>query len=553
MITLFVLAAQAFADPPAVTKPAAPVKSDSPLRIPGLGGFQRPVTTASAEAQGFFNQGLMLLYAFNHDEAIRAFQEAVKFDPKCAMAHWGIAFANGPHINFPLVPPPRAKAAWAALAEAKKHAGGGTPCEQALIGALAARYADPQPEDRAPLDKAFADAMRKVRAQFPADADVAALAAESVMDLRPWDLWTADGKPQPETPEVLALLDAALLANPNHPLALHLYVHAVEASPQPGKADAAANRLRNVAPGLSHLVHMPSHIDVLRGRWLQAAQANERAITVDVAYRKLSPNQGFYRLYMAHNRHMLMFAAMMSGRSKVALDSARAMLAEIPAEWLKEPGNAGIVDGFHAAPIEVLMRFGKWEEMLKEPEPDAMFPIARALRLAFRGVAFAALKRPEEARKEQAAFVAASAKVPPEAQAGNNKAPDLFAVAGPVLEGEILLGEGKFEEAVATLSKALAAEKKVRYDEPPGWIVPVRHSLGVALLAAGKPADAERRYREDLKRWPNNGWSLLGLAQSLTAQNKPDAAEKAMTQFKTAWKLADVEPPASCFCKPAGK
>jgi tetratricopeptide (TPR) repeat protein len=544
MLSTFVLAALAWSDAPAAAKTPAP-----PLRIPGLGGFQRPVTTSSAEAQGFVNQGLMLLYAFNHDEAIRAFGEAVKADPKCAMAHWGIAFANGPHINFPLVPPPRAKAAWAALGEARKHAAAGTPCERALIAALATRYADPQPEDRAPLDRAFADAMRKVRAQFPADADVAALAAEAVMDLRPWDLWTADGKPQPETPEVLSLLDAALLANPNHPLALHLYVHAVEASPEPGRADAVANRLRNVAPGLSHLVHMPSHIDVLRGRWLQAIEANDRAIKVDVAYRKLSPSQGFYRLYMAHNRHMLMFAAMMSGRSKLALDASRAMIAEIPAEWLKEPGNAGIVDGFNAAPIEVLMRFGKWEEMLKEPEPDAMFPIARALRLAFRGVAYAALGKPEEARKEQAAFAAAIAKVPPEAQAGNNKAPTLFAVAGPVLEGEILLGEGKAAEAVVALEKALAAEKNVRYDEPPGWIVPVRHSLGVALLAAGKPVDAAARYREDLKRWPNNGWSLLGLSQSLTAQGDTAAADAAMKRFKNAWKLADVQPPGSCFCK----
>ena len=282
----------------------------------GLGKHTRLVTTASPEAQRYFDQGMNFLYAFNHDEAIRSFAHAATLDPRCAMAHWGVALANGPHINFPLVPPERAKAAWSALARAREHAKGGTEIEQALIEALTRRYADPQPEDRRPLDEAYAAAMREVYKRFPKDADVGAIFAESLMDLRPWDLWSADGKPRPETPEVVETLEAVLKHSPDHPLALHLYIHAVEASPEPGKSAAAADRLRKLAPGLGHLVHMPSHIDLRLGQWQKAVEANERAIQADTDYRKKAPQQDFFRIYMAHNRHMLAFAAMMQGESR---------------------------------------------------------------------------------------------------------------------------------------------------------------------------------------------------------------------------------------------
>jgi len=531
------------ADP---TVALAPVK-DVPL-FEGLGKHARPITTSSPEVQRYFDQGVNFLFAFNHDEAIRSFECAAALDPNCAMAHWGIALANGPHINFPLVPPARAKAAWSALTKAKENARGGTEVEQALIEALGKRYADPQPEDRRPLDEAYAAAMRDVSKRFPKDSDVGALFAEALMDLRPWDLWSADGKPRPETPEVVETLEAVLKQAPDHPLALHLYIHAVEASPEPGKAAAPADRLRRLAPGLGHLVHMPSHIDLRLGQWQKAVEANERAIAADTDYRKKVPQQNFYRIYMAHNRHMLAFAAMMQGESKRALDSVRAMLEEIPEEWLAKEGNAAIVDGFFAMPIEVLVRFGRWEDVLKEPEPAERFPLARAMRHAARGVSHAALGKPAEARKEQESFRAAVARVPKESTFGNNKAADILAVADALLEGETLVAEGKIADGIAALREAIKKEDALKYAEPPDWIHPVRHALGATLLKAGKEAEAEAVYREDLQHWPTNGWSLYGLTRSLEAQGK-EAAES-RKQFEETWKRADVKLSSSCFCQP---
>jgi tetratricopeptide (TPR) repeat protein len=533
---------------PAGEQPA-PVK-EVPL-FEGLGKHTRPVTTRSPDAQRYFDQGLNFLFAFNHDEAIRSFARAAELDPTCAMAHWGIALANGPHINFPLVPPERARAAWSALAKAREHAKAGTEAEQALIEALGKRYADPQPEDRRPLDEAYAAAMRAVSQRFPKDSDVAALFAESLMDLRPWDLWSADGKPRPETPEVVETLERVLKQSPDHPLALHLYIHAVEASPSPEKSAAAADRLRKLAPGLGHLVHMPSHIDLRLGQWQKAVEANERAITADTQYRQKAPGQGFYRIYMAHNRHMLSFAAMMQGESRRALDAVRAMLDEIPEEWLAKDGNAAIVDGFYAMPIEVLVRFGRWEDVLKEPEPADRFPLARAMRHAARGVAHAALGKPAEARAEQKSFRAAVERLPKEAAFGNNKAADILAVADKLLEGETLIAEGKVACGLAVLREAVEKEDALKYAEPPDWIHPVRHALGATLLKAGKAAEAEAVYREDLKRWPTNGWSLYGLARSLEAQGK-DAAE-VRKQFDESWKRADVKLSSSCFCQPGNQ
>jgi tetratricopeptide (TPR) repeat protein len=539
--------------PPSAAGERPKKPGQAPPLFEGLGTHGWPVTTASREAQRYFDQGLNFLYAFNHDEAIRAFEHAAALDPRCAMAHWGVALACGPHINNTKVPPERAKTAWAALARAREHPQAGTDAEQALITALAQRYADPPPDDRRPLDEAYAAAMREVRKRFPRDADVGSLFAESLMDLRPWDLWSADGKPRPEAVEAIATLEAVLELAPDHPLALHLYFHAVEASPNPEKADAAADRLRELAPGLGHLVHMPSHIDLRRGRWQRAIEANERAIAANTRYWRAAPRQGFYRLYLAHNRHMLTFAAMMQGESRRALGSARAMLAEIPEEWVTKPENAAVMDGFFAAPAEVLMRFGRWEELLKEPEPAERFPIARALRHAARGVAYAALGKPAEARAEQKAFRAAVAKAPPEGRFGNNRAADLFAVADALLEGEILAVEGKLAGGLAALRGAVTREDALRYDEPPDWPHPVRHALGATLLKAGRPAEAERVYQEDLRRWPANGWSLFGLARSLEAQGKAREAAEAGERFREAWRPADVELSSSCFCQPGGR
>ncbi len=531
-----------------VSRAAEPARAASVPLFPGLGSYRRKVTTRSPLAQRYFDQGLNFLFAFNHDQAIRSFEQAAREDPDCAMAYWGVAVANGPHINFPMVPPERAKAAWAALGRARALAGSGTPAEKALIHALAQRYADPQPEDRRPLDEAYAAAMRQVWQEFPRDAEAGVLFAEALMDLRPWDLWTADGKPQPETPEILETLEAVLKRSPDHPLGLHLYIHAVEASREPGRAEAAADRLRLLTPGLGHLVHMPSHIDVLLGHWQKAIDANARAIEADRRYRAIEPRQGFYRLYMAHNRHMLAFAAMQQGESRKARESIREMLAEMPADWKEQ--NAAIADGFHAMPFELAVRFGRWEELLAEPEPPAYFPIARALRHAARGVAFAALGRVPEARASQQAFREAVARTPKEAGFGNNTAAGLFAVAEPMVEGEILFREGKREEGLAKLREAVRNEDQLRYDEPPDWIQPVRHALGASLMAAGQPAEAEQVYRADLRRWPENGWSLYGLADSLEAQGKREEAAGVRKRFARVWRNADVKLTSSCFCQP---
>jgi tetratricopeptide (TPR) repeat protein len=513
-----------------------------------LGSFGRNITTASPEAQRYFNQGLCFLYAFNHDEAIRSFEYAAKLDPNCPMAFWGIAIANGPHINNSIVPPERAQAAWQALQKARASAPAGTPTEQALIAALAKRYAEQEPEDRKPFDEAYATAMREVYRQFPDDADVGALFAESLMDLRPWDLWTADGQPQPGTEEIVATLEAVLIKSANHPLALHLCIHAVEASPHPEKALAAADRLRELAPGLGHLVHMPSHIDVRLGHWPESIAANQRAIAADRAYREQSPRQGFYNVYMAHNHHMLAYSAMMCGQSQRAIDAISEMARTIPAHWLKE--NAAVADGFTAMPLEVLVRFGRWQDVLAAPQPPDYLPIARALRHVARGIAHAAQGNVAEAKQEQAAFLAATKLVPEGAGVGNNTAEAILSVATHLLAGEILYREGQVDSAIAELRKAAAVEDTLRYSEPPDWIHPVRHALGATLLKERRFAEAEQVYRDDLAKQPNNGWSLYGLAQSLHGQNKHAQAVATDAHFAAVWKEADIKITSSCYCQP---
>jgi tetratricopeptide (TPR) repeat protein len=527
----------------------AAAQTNSPaIRFDGLGLQTRPISTRSADAQGFFDQGLAFLYGFNHDEAIRSFQHAAVLDPMCPMPHWGIAVANGPNINYPLVDEAHAAAAWDAVTRAKALAANGSPVEQALISAVATRYANPQPADRKPLDEAYAEAMRELWRKYPADADIGALFAESLMDLRPWDQWTATGEPQAGTAEVLATLEAVLTRAPLHPLALHLYIHAVEASPHPEFAASAADRLRKLQPGLGHMVHMPSHIDVRLGHWPAAIAANERAIKADAAYRAKQPNQDFYRTYMAHNHHMLIFAAMMSGQQQRANEAVQTMLAEIPEAWWK--ANAPFVDAFFASPYELHLRFGRWEAMLAEPEPSELLPVSRAVRLYARGVAYAARKQTTEARAEQARFLAAKAVIPAEAMFVLNPAADVLGIAEQMLDGEILYREGKTEDALAALRDAVRREESLRYVEPPDWIQPVRHVLGATLLDAGKAVEAEDVYRRDLARHPHNGWSLYGLSRALRMQQKLAEAQAVELELDVAWKHADTKLTSSCLCLP---
>ena len=525
----------------------SPAIAQAPPLFDGLGGLSRKVTTTSPEAQRYFDQGLAFVYAFNHDEAIRAFSHAAKLDPSCAMAHWGAAYANGPHINNPVVPPDRAAAAWKATGKAMALADTSSPVERALIDALARRYADPQPEDRKPLDQAYADAMRKVWQANPKDADVGALFAEALADLRPWDLWMADGKPQPGTEELVATLESVIALDPKHPLANHLMIHAVEASPNPEKADRAADTLRDLQPGLGHLVHMPSHIDVRRGRWQQAIVANDKAIKADAAYTAKSAEQGFYRLYMSHNHHMLTYGAMMTGQSTLALKTIRKMVDDGPLEFFRQ--NA-FVDGFMAMPLETMMRFGKWNEILAQPAFPDFVPISRALQHYARAVAYAAKDDLPSARTEQAAFREARAKVQAEATFGNNSGSDILNVAESVMEGEILYRSGKIDEGLAALREGVKREDALRYDEPPDWIQPVRHPLGAALLQAGRFAEAESVFREDLAKLPDNGWGLYGLGRALRLQKKNKEAAEVEARFKRIWKDADVKLKSACLCLP---
>lgn len=519
-----------------------------PTVFAGLGDHGRTVTTGSTETQKYFNQGLAFLYGFNHDEAIRLFEKAAEFDPECAMVYWAIAYANGPHINFPVVDEPHAKAAWQALLKAREHAAKGTEVERDLIEALGKRYFDPQPEDRKPLDEAYASVMRVLWKKYPDDADVGALFAESLMDLRPWDLWRKDGKPQPGTEEVMQTLETVLAKSPNHPLALHLYIHAAEASPNPEQAGPAADRLRNLQPGLGHMVHMPSHIDVRLGRWQAAIEANEKAIKADAAYRKAQPQQNFFRLYMAHNHHMLAFAAMMQGQSKRSREAISNMIAEMPEDWLT--ANAPFVDAMLAMPYELHMRFGRWDEMLSEAEPRDIFPIARTVRHYARGVSFAAKSDVESAKSEQAKFLALRDALPKEAMFTQNTAADVLAVAENMLKGEILFREGKVDESIAALREAVRREDALRYIEPPDWIQPVRHALGATLVESGRYEEAAEVYRDDLKIYPENGWSLYGLAGCLRKLRRDEEADRVSTRFEQAWQHADVKLTSSCYCLP---
>lgn len=517
----------------------------------GLGSYSRKITTDSPEAQRYFDQGLGFVHGFNHSAAIRAFQQAAEIDPECVMAHWGIALACGPHINFAAVPAPAAELAWKEINLAKKNAGKASPVERALIDALAKRYANPQPEDRSPLDRAYADAMGRVWQKFPNDTDVGVFFAEAMMDLRPWDQWTPEGKPEPGTDEILATLEAVMKLNPNHPFANHLYIHAVEASPHPERASAAADRLRDLQPGLAHNVHMPSHIDIRTGRWLDAIDANIKAVAADRNYQKIfgSP-KGFLNVYVAHNRHMLAYAAMMTGQRDLAMKHIRAMVSELPADFLKE--NAPQAEGFVAMPLEVMVRFGLWDEILNEPDeyPDYM-PFTRAFHHAARAIAFAAKGDTANARKAQSVFLQRAKRVPKEESLGNNSCEAMLDVMKPMVEGEILVAERKTDRGIVQLRAAIKKEDVLKYDEPPGWLIPVRHSLGAALMKQRRFAEAEQVYREDLARLPENGWSLLGLAESLRKQKKnADEAAQTLAKFKKVWAKADLNITTSCLCQP---
>ena len=511
-----------------------------------LGTFHRAVTTSSADAQKYFDQGMRLLWAFNHDESTRSFAKAAALDPACASCYWGVALTIGPNYNMPMMAPERAKVAADALSKAQQASAKATPVEKALIAALAKRYnGQPlDPSNTAPLFNAYASAMRGVAKQFPDDMDVQVLFAESMMNLNPWKLWTPAGQAAKGTPEIQATLERVLAKNPDHPGANHYYIHTMEASAHPEKAMPAAGRLDGMMPDAGHMEHMPAHILHRVGEYEAAAQSNRQGVKADLAYMGGPGPIDYYPMYLAHNYQFLGFSAAMAGRKAETLDAAKKMKEALPAEaLLAMPGLDWYVSEYYMA----MIRFGEWDAVLAEPAPDARL---KALTAGFhfaRAVALAEKSRVAEAKAELAKLEAIAKDTPADAGAGLNMAKDVFAVANHVALGEIAKAEGKTDEAIAHLKEAASKEDQLSYDEPSDWFFPVRHQLGALLLKAGKAADAEKVYRDDLARHPKNGWALFGLAQALRAQKKDADASKVDEQFKDAWRTADVKISASVF------
>ena len=542
---LAVLLSVAFALPAAAEHQHNAKTADSVPLFDNLGTHHHKITTKVPLAQRYFDQGLRLVYAFNHEEAVRAFKEAARLDPNCAMAYWGVGLALGPNYNLPL-DPERNRAAYAATQKAVKFAPKASAAERAYIAALTKRYSLAPDADRKALDQAYADAMREVAHTYPDDTDAATLFAESLMDLRPWALWTLDGQPQPGTLEIVATLEAVLKKDPMHPGANHYYIHAIEASPQPDRGLVAAERLHNLVPGAGHLVHMPSHIYMRTGRYADAADANTQAIKVDEAYIAAVKPAGVYpMMYYPHNIHFFWAAASMEGRSADAIRAAREVTNGVSPEMVKE---MDAIEYFVPTALFALARFGKWEEILHEPAPPAGQPYATGIWHYARGLALANTGRLDEAASEQQAVAAAAAAMPPERIIGDNTPPAaLLHLAAEALAGESAARRGQTDDAVKHLQEAVRAQDALPYTEPPPWYYPVRQSLGAVLLTAGRPADAEAVYRDDLQRNPENGWSLYGLWQALRARQAEAEAAAVEERFRKAWARADVALTASRF------
>ena len=516
--------------------------------VEGLSTYSFPMSTESRQAQAWFNQGIVLLYGFNHDEAIRAFLEAAAHDPGAAMPWWGIAYANGMHINNPEMSEAQWKNSHLAVQRALSLLDHATPMEQALIHAVAKRTAWPPPEDQHPYDVAFAEAMKEVYEAHASHPDVAVLYVESLMNLQPWDYWTPDLEPKGNTEAMVHALEHTLRLHPDHPQACHLYIHAMEAGPYPARAVATAEALLHRVPAAGHLVHMPSHLFARVGRYEDVIVSNELAVAADDAFFALDANPNFYYIYHAHNLHFLTFGAMMQGQYDKAIAAARRLEKAIPDPVLD--GYAPIIEGIVPTTYHVMIRFGKWEDVLDEPEPPANRPVIRATHYYARGIALAALGRTKEARKEAIRFAKQMKKVPGDWWVFANRIEDVLPIAQNMLEGELAYREGRLEEAWAALERAIEAEDRLAYDEPPGWVVPVRHAMGALLMESGEYAWAEKLYREDQIAHPGNGWSLLGLKQALEAQEKQDEATRVAAKLETAWKNVTDRPTSSCACAP---
>ena len=538
-VTLMLLTCSA-----AQTKMADEVNQRGAPLFDDLGTHQFPISTKSPQAQKYFNQGLILTYGFNHGEAIRSFHEAIRLDSNCAMCYWGVALALGPNINKPMdaADVPRA---WDALQQAKRLAANATEKEKAYINALAARYTQQALADRHSLDQAYANAMRDLTKRYPEDVDAATLFAEALMDTMPWNYYMEDRRPKAVTRELISALEFVLARDPGHPGANHYYIHAVEASPYPERALPSAERLGRIAPGAGHLVHMPSHIYLRVGRYHDASLANEEAVKADQSYIAQCRAQGFYPVaYYPHNQHFLWYTAGMEGRSALSIGAARKI------DRMNEQQNLAEGKRFSPLLILTLARFGRWNDVLAERMPPANQLFATAMFHYARGMAHAAKRDLDSTQNELNALtrIASDQKIKaPGQQEFPFPAPEIIVLSKHILAAELAARRGQSAEMNQQFTTAVQLEDKLPYMEPPYWHHQVRQIYGAALLQAGKAAEAEKIYREDLIRHPENGWSLYGLLASLREQGKHEEANAVAKRFRDVWRLADVTLTASRF------
>ena len=517
-------------------------RAGAPL-FEAMGDYHMPITTADSDAQRYFDQGMVLAFGFNHAESIRSFRAAQTLDPTCAMCFWGEALATGPNINVTsngkaIMASTERASARAAIDQALALMDDVSPKEQDWIRALDQRYDGQADTPRDPLDRAWANALADMASRYPDDTTVASVYAEALMNTMPWDYWGPDGEAKPNTQAVIASLEAVMDADPDHPLALHLYIHALEASSNAAKAEPAADRLANLVPGSGHLVHMPSHIYFRVGRYQDSALANIRAAEVDEAYIAQCNAQGFYpALYYPHNIHLLWASATMQGQSALSLDSARRVVANVRIEQVEQFPT---IQFFRTVPMLSLVRFARWEEILEEPKPYEPFAFARAIWHYGRGVAHAALGDAGAARVELAAIEGLESEVDEIFMGNVYPARDLLGIAKSLLRGEMAYRSGDAANAVLAFEEAVALQDALPYTEPPFWYYPTRQSLGAALLASNRLAEAQAVFEEDLEQYPMNGWSMFGLAEALRRQGDETGAEQITARFETVWQFADV-------------
>ncbi len=512
-------------------------------KLKGLEGVDFKISTSNKEAQEYFNQGLMLSYGFNHAEAARSFFEATRLDSTCAMAYWGFAYVLGPNYNAGMEDD-NYQRAYQASQKAVSLAGNCTEKEKALIQALTYRYAPEPPPDRSHLDSAYSSAMKKVYDAYPTDADISSLYAESLMDLHPWDLYDKKTKePRPWTPEIVAVLEKLIKQYPKHPGAPHFYIHAVEASKAPERGLASAQRLMSLVPGSGHLVHMPSHIYIWTGDYHLGSLANIRAVQADSAYTTACHAQGAYPLaYYPHNYHYLSATATLEGNSSLAWQAAKKVQEKTAQDIMNQPGW-GTLQHYYTIPYYVAVKFAMWDSILsiEKPKSDLIYP--QAILHYARGMAYLGKNDISKAGNElsQLKDLAGDSVLKELTIWDINSMHDIVQIAVNVLSAEIYHKQKQYDQSIASFSKAIAIEDNLNYNEPPDWFFSVRHSLGAVLLEAGKYADAEKIYLEDLNTYTENGWALIGLYQALQQQEKQKQAQDVKRRFDKAWQYADIK------------